>query len=83
MERHYNSVRVIQRGRVRPPWRYTREETEKIEKPILIATFVPSSSYSGRRSLPTATQETLRTPFLGKASALCYSIINEVAINTV
>jgi len=34
---------------------HTREETEKIEKTVLIATFVPSSGYSGR-SLPTATQ---------------------------
>lgn len=78
MERHYNSVRVIQRDRVRPPLRCTREETEKkIEKTILIATFVPSSSYLGRRSLPTATQETSHTPFLGKASPLCYKPINK------
>jgi hypothetical protein len=56
-----------------------REETEKIEKTILIATFVPSSSYSGR-SLLTATQETSHTQFLGKASPLCYKSINEVVI---
>jgi len=83
MERHYNNVRVIQRGRVRTPLRCMREETEKIEKTILIATFVPSSSYSGRRYLPTATQETSHTPFLGKAFPLCYNLINEVVINRV
>jgi hypothetical protein len=83
MDRHYNSIRFIQRGTVRPPLRCTREETEKIEKTILIASFVPPSSYSGRRSFPTVTQETSHTPFLRKASALCYNLINEIVINTV